>query len=420
MEDTDDTAVDPEAEEAGRAEVGSTRSLTELEHDNNLDLKRDSTLHDAFRQGPSASTLQLRLIREQPRLLSQQDDSWEGWLPLHNAARWGTLRSVAEAAVAACAAAAKTCSKGGYEPLHLAAMGGHLGVCEAIVAAYPEGVLKRDNNGRTPLEEAREGGHEEILLLFRALPGVLEAEEAEAECRARSTRSEFLLEPPGCEASSDEEDVEEAPARSLASRMFHASLGALWRSSGADQTREAATRVQLASFFAERARSSGRLEVLLLLWRAAARHACASRGWHAWLWVALLTLEERPCRRSVPDERSRHGQPPRPKLPILSSEFADVILSQRICRCNGVTHPRKKESALHTPGWIPLRLVPSERRVLRLLEGVLHVSQYTDRIDAHGLHEAPAKRRQVQLLRELRPRVLLEAADLRRRGCSPV
>ena len=317
MEDTDDTAVDTVAEEAGRAEVGSTRSLTELEHDNNLDLKRDSTLHDAFRQGPSASTLQLRLIREQPRLLSQQDDSWEGWLPLHNAARWGTLRSVAEAAVAACAAAAKTCSKGGYEPLHLAAMGGHLGVCEAIVAAYPEGVLKRDNNGRTPLEEAREGGHEEILLLFRALPGVLEAEEAEAECRARSTRSEFLLEPPGCEASSDEEDVEEAPARSLASRMFHASLGALWRSSGADQTREAATRVQLASFFAERARSSGRLEVLLLLWRAAARHACASRGWHAWLWAMPCTLEDLPCRRSVPDERSRHGQPPRPKLPIL-------------------------------------------------------------------------------------------------------
>tara|TARA_B110001469_G_C9494456_1_gene247226 strand:+ start:79 stop:600 length:522 start_codon:yes stop_codon:yes gene_type:complete len=167
MEETDDTEIDDtEAvmEEAGSAE--RTRSLTELEHDNNLDVKRDSNqLHDAFRQGPSASTLQLRLISEQPRLLSQQDDTWEGWLPLHNAARWGTLRSVAEAAVAACAGAAKTCSKGGYEPLHLAAMGGHLGVCEAIVAAYPEGVLKRDNNGRTPLEEAREGGHQEILLL---------------------------------------------------------------------------------------------------------------------------------------------------------------------------------------------------------------------------------------------------------------
>ena len=229
MEETDDTEVDAEAEEAGSAEVGSIRSLTELEHDNNLDVERDSNqLHDAFRQGPSASTLQLRLIREQPRLLSQQDDSWEGWLPLHNAARWGTLRSVAEAAVAACAGAAKTCSKGGYEPLHLAAMGGHLGVCEAIVAAYPEGVLKRDNNGRTPLEEAREGGHEEVLQLFRALPGVLAAEEAEAESKARSTRSEFLLEQPGSEAASsdeedEEEDVEEAPARSLASRMLHAS-----------------------------------------------------------------------------------------------------------------------------------------------------------------------------------------------------
>ena len=40
-------------------------------------------------------------------------------------------------------------------------------------------------------------------------------------------------------------------------------------------------------------------------------------GTAAWLWVALLTLEDLPCRRSVPDERSRHGQPPRPKLPIL-------------------------------------------------------------------------------------------------------
>ena len=88
-------------------------------------------------------------------------------------------------------------------------------------------------------------------------------------------------------------------------------------------------------------------------------------------------------------------------------------------RGTGSRRGQSCRSALHTPGWIPLRLVPSERRVLRLLEGVLHVSQYTDRIDAHGLHEAPAKRRQVQLLRELRPCVL-EAAALRRRGCSPV
>ena len=87
--------------------------------------------------------------------------------------------------------------------------------------------------------------------------------------------------------------------------MFHASLGALWRPSHAgpsraDQRREAATRAQLASFFAERAR------------------------------------------------------------------------------------------------WIPLRLIPSERKLLRLLEGVLHVSQYTDRVDAQALHAAPAKRRQAQ------------------------
>ena len=112
MEVEDTEAVVAEAGSA-EAECVRARSLVELEDDNNLDLKRESNeLHDAFRQGPSASTLQLQLIREQPLLLSQQDDTWEGWLPLHHAARWGTLRSVAEAAIAAFAGAAKTVAAG--------------------------------------------------------------------------------------------------------------------------------------------------------------------------------------------------------------------------------------------------------------------------------------------------------------------
>ena len=102
--------------------------------------------------------------------------------------------------------------------------------------------------------------------------------------------------------------------------MFHASLGAFWRSSGTEEPHEAATRVQLAGFFAERAR------------------------------------------------------------------------------------------------WIPLRLIPSERRVLRLLEGVLQVSHYTDRVDAHGMHEAPAKRRQAQLLVRTLTLALTLPSDGR---CSP-
>ena len=36
-----------------------------------------------------------------------------------------------------------------------------------------------------------------------------------------------------------------------------------------------------------------------------ARHPCVSWGWHGWLWVALHTLEERPC-RSEPSERPKH------------------------------------------------------------------------------------------------------------------
>ena len=68
-----------------------------------------NALHAAFRDA-SAEAEQLRLIAASPEMLEEEDDSWEGWLPLHNAARWGTLRSVAEAAVATCAAAAKTCS----------------------------------------------------------------------------------------------------------------------------------------------------------------------------------------------------------------------------------------------------------------------------------------------------------------------
>ena len=54
-------------------------------------------------------------------------------------------------------------SKGGYEPLHLAAMGGHTGAVEALLATYPEGALKKDANGRTPLDEAREGAWRIIL-----------------------------------------------------------------------------------------------------------------------------------------------------------------------------------------------------------------------------------------------------------------
>eukprot|EP00908_Phaeocystis_cordata_P016809 Transcript_28123.p2 GENE.Transcript_28123~~Transcript_28123.p2 ORF type:complete len:572 (-),score=281.39 Transcript_28123:121-1836(-) len=49
--------------------------------------------------------------------------------------------------------------------------------------------------------------------------------------------------------------------------------------------------------------------------------------------------------------------------------------------------------------WIPLRLELRERKLLRLLEGVLTVSLYTDRVDARALHGTP-KRRQAQL-REL-------------------
>lgn len=115
-----------------------------------------NALHAAFRDA-TAEAEQVRLIAEAPQLLEEEDDSWEGWLPLHNAARWGASEAAIEVALTACPAAAKTSSKGGYEALHLAAMGGHLPVVRKIIELYPEGALRKDNNGRTPLDEAREG-----------------------------------------------------------------------------------------------------------------------------------------------------------------------------------------------------------------------------------------------------------------------
>jgi hypothetical protein len=50
--------------------------------------------------------------------------------------------------------------------------------------------------------------------------------------------------------------------------------------------------------------------------------------------------------------------------------------------------------------YIPLRLELRERKYLRLLEGLLHVSEYTDKVDAAALSRSPAKRKQT-MMREL-------------------
>jgi hypothetical protein len=140
-------------------------------------------LHAAFREEPHDEARLLELIGSRPEFLQQEDDSWEGWLPLHNAARWGAPKAAIIAALDAYPDAAKTGSRGGYEPLHLAAMGGHQPACEALLALYPEGAFKKDNNGRTPLAEAREGGYGGIVELILGLPGAREMDEAEQAMR---------------------------------------------------------------------------------------------------------------------------------------------------------------------------------------------------------------------------------------------
>lgn len=144
----------------------------------------ETALHAAFRKGSGGEAEQLELLSTTPDDLKKDDGSWEGWLPLHHAARWGTTLATATNAIEAYPEAAKAGSKGGYEPLHLAAMGGHADVVSALVAVYPEGVMKKDGNGRTPLDEAREGGHDAIVATMLELPGVREADAAEREVRA--------------------------------------------------------------------------------------------------------------------------------------------------------------------------------------------------------------------------------------------
>ena len=163
-----------------------------------------NSLHTAFKSGPDAAAEQLNIIAASPEFLEDEDDSWEGWLPLHNASRWGASKAAVSAALAAYPDAAKVSSKGGYEPLHLCSMGGHVEAVEAIVEVYPEGALKKDNHGRTPLDEAREGSspaHERIVDLLLSLPGVREAEAAEQELRA--AHAALLMRP------DDEEEDEE-------------------------------------------------------------------------------------------------------------------------------------------------------------------------------------------------------------------
>ena len=78
-----------------------------------------NALHVAFKQGPAGTDEALRLVAERPELLQEEDDSWEGWLPLHNASRWGASHASVKAALEAYPEAAKVSSKGGYEPQHL-------------------------------------------------------------------------------------------------------------------------------------------------------------------------------------------------------------------------------------------------------------------------------------------------------------
>ena len=133
-------------------------------------------------------------------------------MPLHHAARWGASEAVVRAALAAHPDAAKTPSKGGYEPLHLGAMGGYCSVVRPIIAVYPEGVLRADARGRTPLDEAREGGFGECLELMLALPGVREADEAQRALRAQ--RAEADLARGDAYESGDDAPIDDAAAAS--------------------------------------------------------------------------------------------------------------------------------------------------------------------------------------------------------------
>ena len=128
-----------------------------------------NALHTAFREAAEQEQ-QLQLIAETPELLEEEDGSWEAWLPLHNAARWGASGVAVRAAVAAYPDATKICSKGGYEPLHLCAMGGHFEAVEAIVIVIvmpvvcssrarsrrpPHGLEMESSAGSTPYSSAR-------------------------------------------------------------------------------------------------------------------------------------------------------------------------------------------------------------------------------------------------------------------------
>ena len=321
------------AHKHARAEIFSRRNMP------------TNDLHQAFRDSTTPAAEQLRLVREHPEYLEEEDDSWEGWLPLHNAARWGATFEAVQAALVAYPEAAKLGSKGGYEALHLAAMGGHVEAVRAIVGSYPEGALKKDNNGRTPLDEAREGSspsHEAIVVELLALPGVREADDAEQQLRAahadelmrpdcdedgvyiedgpvsRSVVGGFGAFAGGGETPATSEAVADAAhdddggeddaegfgvtstALSLANRMFRAASSALWSSTEESETSKA----ELAAFFTERAK------------------------------------------------------------------------------------------------YIPLRLELRERSYLKLLEGILHVSEYTERVDSAAMARSPPKRK-AAILKEL-------------------
>ena len=339
-----------------------------------------NSLHTAFKSGPDAAAEQLNIIAASPEFLEDEDDSWEGWLPLHNASRWGASKAAVSAALAAYPDAAKVSSKGGYEPLHLCSMGGHVEAVEAIVEVYPEGALKKDNHGRTPLDEAREGSspaHERIVDLLLSLPGVREAEAAEQELRA--AHAALLMRPDDEEEEDDGNDNEELAdadgGGGLKGYKDHGRAvmgsvvaGAAYTAAVQQQQRQAAA-------------------------QAAAQHAASAAA------------------EAGEDGMDESGDGDDGESSSLYNIGARQLASRMFRAASSAlwrSEPEASESDMaqvhqffsERAKYIPLRLELRERRYLRLLEGVLHVSEYTDKVDSAAISAAPAKRKQA-MRREL-------------------
>ena len=114
----------------------------------------------------TADTIQY-LLELYPESLHARNE--HGWLPIHDAAFGGNVKTVELLLMHdPTAVSMETTENSRGLPLHIASFNGKIGTVQSLFDAYPDAILTRNHDGKTPVDLARERGNSKVLTFLEA------------------------------------------------------------------------------------------------------------------------------------------------------------------------------------------------------------------------------------------------------------